>query len=186
MDDHANPLTDAELVSRTLAGDREAFGRLYDRYARPVRAVAFGASRDAATIQDLTQESFLRAFRRLSTLRARDRFGAWLVGIARQVVREHRRRRHLEPLNERSPLAHNGSAAVDDADEIEHLLNLLGRLPEEERLAVQFFFLNQRDANQTARLLDLSRSGTYALLKRACGRLSRWLGVAARESEVRQ
>ncbi len=75
--------------------------------------------------------------------------------------------------------------AVDDADEIGHVLNLLDRLPEQERLAVHLFFLNERDANETARLLDLSRSGTYALLKRACARLARWLGVTAREREVR-
>jgi RNA polymerase sigma-70 factor (ECF subfamily) len=185
MDADANLLTDAEMVSRTLAGDREVFGNLYDRYARLVRAVAFGASRDAATVQDLTQESFLRAFRQLPKLRARDRFGPWVVGIARQVVREHRRRRRLGPLDDASPLAGTGSAAVDDADEIGHVLNLLGRLSEQERLAVQFFFLNERDADETARLLDLSRSGTYALLKRACARLARWLGVRARQREVR-
>src|SRR5262249_60528847 len=91
MDDHADFLSDAELVNRVLAGDREAFGRLYDRYARLVRAVAFDAGRDLAAVQDIVQESFLRSFRQLSTLRARDRFGPWVVGIARQVVREYRR-----------------------------------------------------------------------------------------------
>jgi RNA polymerase sigma-70 factor (ECF subfamily) len=184
MDDDANLLTDVELVSQTLAGDREAFGQLYDRYARLVRAVTFGASRDAATVQDLTQECFLRAFRQLPRLRARDRFGPWVVGIARQVVREYRRRRRLEQLDDPTPLAPGGSAGIDDADEIGHVLNLIGRLPEQERLAVQFFFFNERDANETAQLLNLSRSGTYALLKRACARLARWLGVTARESEV--
>jgi RNA polymerase sigma-70 factor (ECF subfamily) len=47
-------LGDAKLVARTLAGDREAFGRLYDRYARLVRAVALDATRDPAAVQDLT------------------------------------------------------------------------------------------------------------------------------------
>jgi RNA polymerase sigma-70 factor, ECF subfamily len=185
MDADANPLTDADLVARTLTGDREAFGYLYDRYGRLVRAVTCGTSRNAATVQDLTQESFLRAFRQLPALRARDRFGPWIIGIARHVVREHRRRRRQEQLDDASSQAAGGSAAVDDADEIRHVLNLLDRLPEQERLAVQFFFLNERDANETARLLDLSRSGTYALLKRACARLARWLGATARESEVR-
>jgi RNA polymerase sigma-70 factor (ECF subfamily) len=186
MDAADDLMTDAERVARTLAGDREAFGRLYDRYARLVRAVAFGAGRDPAAVQDVTQESFLRAFRQLPTLRAPDRFGPWVVSIARQVVREHRRRRRLEPLDApHEPAATGSQAAVDDADEIAHVLKLLGRLAEQERLAVQLFFLSDRDANETARLLDISRSGTYALLKRACTRLARWLGVRQPEKEVR-
>src|SRR5579884_632263 len=153
MDDNGHFLGDAELVAQTLAGDCEAFGRLYDRYARLVRAVTFDASRDPATVQDLTQESFLRAFRRLPTLREQERFGPWVVGIARQIVREHCRRRWPEPLHEASPEAPDDSTtSADAADEVEHLLRLVGQLPEQERLAVRLFFLNERDANETARL----------------------------------
>src|SRR5262249_39569754 len=131
-----------------------------------------------------TQECFLRAFRKLATLREGDRFGAWVVGIARQIVREHRRRRWpgslegitLETLDD--PMA-----SADAAEGVEHLLRQGSRLPEAERLAVHLFFLNERDANETARLLNRSRSGTYALLKRACARLARWLGATEPERE---
>jgi RNA polymerase sigma-70 factor (ECF subfamily) len=178
MDDHDHSTSDAELVAWTLAGDREAFGRLYDRYARLVRAVAFGISHDLATVQDLTQECFLRAFRQLSTLRDPARFGAWVVGIARQVVREYRRRRPELLGGAALDVPGEPLTATEDADEVEHLLRLVGRLPEQERLAVHFFFLGEHDVNDTAKLLNLSRSGTYALLKRACGRLGHWLGVS--------
>jgi RNA polymerase sigma factor (sigma-70 family) len=183
MDDNHPVPDDAELVAQTLAGDREAFGQLYDRYARLVRAVALDASHDAANVHDFTQECFLRAFRQLPTLRAPDLFRAWLVGIARRLVREFRRRRHTEPLREAaSALAADSMSPADDADEIEHVLQLVGRLPRQERLAVRLFYLSERDANTTARLLNLSRSGTYALLRRACSRLARWLGVLEREA----
>ena len=46
---------------------------------------------------------------------------------------------------------------------------------EEERLAVRFFFLNERSIEETASLLNRSRSGTYAVLQRAKLRLARWL-----------
>ena len=61
--------TDAELVAQTLAGNREAFGDLYDRYARLVRSVVCGVTWDWPMVQDLTQESFLRAYRKLGSLR---------------------------------------------------------------------------------------------------------------------
>jgi DNA-directed RNA polymerase specialized sigma24 family protein len=52
---------DAELVAASLAGDREAFGQLYDRHARMVRAVVLAVSNDWPSVDDMTQESFLRA-----------------------------------------------------------------------------------------------------------------------------
>src|SRR5208337_5447593 len=86
-----NEPTDADLVASVLAGDREAFGCLYDRYARLVRAVVYDSFADSPTVQDLTQECFLRAYKSLARLRQPDRFAQWVVGIARQVGRERRR-----------------------------------------------------------------------------------------------
>jgi DNA-directed RNA polymerase specialized sigma24 family protein len=100
-------------------------------------------------------------------------------------VREQRRRRRPEALGD-ADLPRAGDAdPADDADEIEHVLRLVGRLPEDERLAVRAFFLHERDVAETARLLNRSRSGTYALLRRACGRLARWLGAPRPQREKR-
>jgi RNA polymerase sigma-70 factor (ECF subfamily) len=175
--------TDAELVRRTVAGDRDAFARLYDRYARLVRAVAGDAGPGRA--EDLSHDVFLRAYRAIAALRAADRFAPWLVGIARRVVREARRRPPGEPLPSdiaggQPPAGHE----VDQADEVAYMLELVGRLPEEERRAIQFFFLNGRDGAETARLLGRSRSGTYALINRAVATLARWMGADRTAGEV--
>ena len=175
--------TDAELVCRTVAGDRDAFARLYDRYARLILAVAGDAGPGRA--EDIRHDVFLRAYRAIATLRAPERFAHWLVGIARRVVREVRHRPDREPLtsdvaDERWPAEH----AVDEADEVAHVLALVSRLPEEERRAIQFFFLNGRDGTETARLLGRSRSGTYALITRAVGTLARWMGADRTAGEV--
>ena len=121
----------------------------------------------------VTHETFLRAYRTLKTLRDPARFAPWLVGIARLVVLEHWRARRFDPLPELTPApASNGADASEDAEE---LLRLVARLPEEERLAVRFFFLNERSIEETASLLKRSRSGTYAVLQRAKVRLAGWL-----------
>ena len=86
-----NAPSDAELVRQALAGDREAFGQLYDRHARQVRAVVAAVSGDWSDVEDMTQECFLRAYRKLATLRDPERVGPWLAGFARQVARERRR-----------------------------------------------------------------------------------------------
>jgi RNA polymerase sigma-70 factor, ECF subfamily len=177
--------SDAELVRRALSGDREAFGRLYDRHARLVRVVAADAG--PARAEDVVQEAFLRAYRKLGTLRGRDRFAPWLVGIARKVVREARRKPAGEPLPAAVPDGRPGPATdADNADEAAHLRALVARLPEEQRQAVQFFFLSGRDAVAVARLLGRSRSGTYALLRQAVGTLARWMGAKLPPGEVRR
>jgi RNA polymerase sigma-70 factor (ECF subfamily) len=170
--------SDAELVARTLAGDREAFGSLYDRYARLVRATVFGVAGEYAAVQDLTQECFLRAFRNLRRLRRPDRFGAWLVGIARWVARERRRslRRDRHRFVDRDALSlacpGDGIERMDAGEELGRVMMQVAALPERERLAIHVFFLQGCDVRQAGELLNLSRSGVYALLDRALGRLA--------------
>jgi RNA polymerase sigma-70 factor, ECF subfamily len=158
---------DSELVRQTLAGDHEAFGQLYDRYARYVRAIVVDVARTSEAIDDCTQEVFLRAFRKLASLKDASRFGPWLAGIARLVVSELRRSKRYSELPE--SMSYEPPTWDDEAELIHKMVD---ELPEEERLAVRFFFLNERSIDETARLLDRSRSGTYALLQSAKSKLA--------------
>jgi RNA polymerase sigma-70 factor (ECF subfamily) len=170
--------TDDELVAQTLAGCREAFVQLYDRYARMVRAVVAGVSGDWPGAEDMVQESFMRAYRKLGSLHDPSRFGAWIVGIARQVGRERRRsmRRDRHEFGDTRPWqiasAADAETKADVRDEIEHVMRNVADLPERERLAIHMFFLEQHDARQGAELLGLSRNGFYGLLQRAISRLA--------------
>ncbi len=173
-----NERTDADLVAQTLAGDCEAFGHLYDRHARIVRAVVGGISLDWSTVEDMVQVCFLRAYRNLDKLRDPQRFGPWIVGFARQVARERKRslRRDRHQFIGRSPVdiesPANAAREVQDADELDLLMRKLANLPDRERLAIHAFFLREHDVRQAAELLELSRSGFYALLQRALSRLA--------------
>ncbi len=82
---------DATLVRAAQEGDRTAFGRLYERYARMVHGVLL-AKVPVGAVDDLVQDVFLRALRRLSTLRERDSFGGWLAAIARNLANDYHRR----------------------------------------------------------------------------------------------
>lgn len=82
---------DAGCVSAARDGDRAAFGQLYERYARMVHGVLL-AKVPVCEVDDLVQDVFMRALRRLSTLRESGRFGAWLAAIARNVAHDYHRR----------------------------------------------------------------------------------------------
>src|SRR5882672_1336531 len=109
-------LTDADLIARVLAReDQHAFGELVRRYQSPVRGFLARLARgDAHLADDLAQETFLKAWRKLHTYRGSARFSTWLFGIAynefRTVARQ-RRELTLEDMDE--PPAEAAQPATD-------------------------------------------------------------------------
>lgn len=164
---------DANLVKMTVAGDGSAFGQLYDRYARVIRAICFDETRDIQGAQELAQEVFLRAFARLAKLRNAQRFGPWIVSIARYVCREWRRSRrrdrhqYVSEPPESDPIPDN---RTDDA--IDRLRLAITQLSEQERLALHLFYLDGDSVESSRRLLGLSRAGFYKRVERARRRLA--------------
>ena len=85
---------DIKLVRAAQRGDRLAFARLYHEYAGLVRATAATRLRgDEAA--DVVQETFLRALRRLKSLRKAEAFAGWIVAIARNIIRDLERARMI-------------------------------------------------------------------------------------------
>ena len=162
-------LDDADLVRRTLRGDRETFGELYDRYARLVRAFCWDATHDLPQAQDLTQEVFLRAFQQLQELREPAKFGAWVVGIARLAAKEWQRSRVRDKDHLESAVSGESSRLGADCedDRLAVLLELMAGLPEMERVALHAFYLENQNAEQAAMTIGVSRSAFYKLLQHA-------------------
>jgi RNA polymerase sigma-70 factor, ECF subfamily len=172
--------SDSDLIASTLAGDNGAFGRLYDRYAPLIRAVCQDATRDLHEAQDLCQEAFLRAYSGLGDLRETERFTAWLVGIARMVCREWRRKSaHERELLRRKTIqvasVPNQRAAFEQDEESVRVFAEIAKLPERERLAIHIFYLQEHPADDAQKTMRLSRSGFYRVLDRARERLKRAL-----------
>jgi RNA polymerase sigma-70 factor (ECF subfamily) len=84
-------VTDAELVERARAGDADAFGDLVERYQAVVYRAARAALRSPVDADDVVQEAFVAAFRKLAEFRAEAGFKTWLLAIAWNAARMHRR-----------------------------------------------------------------------------------------------
>ena len=168
---------DEELVGRVQRGDREAFGRLYDRYAGLVRSVCFEATGDVVDAQDLAQDVFLSAFRQLDQLSEPGRFSAWLVGIARLSGVEWRRTRHRD----RHEWAGDATEEIAEPEQLDHddqwsdLKAALASLSDDERLGIHLFYLEEQPAELARQLLNLSLSGFYRVLDRARKKLEQRL-----------
>jgi len=114
-----NPVTetleDAQLVDAARDGDRTAFGLLYQRYARVVHGILL-ARVPPDEADDLTQDVFLAAIRRLRTLRDPAAFAGWLAAIARNRANDYYRR---SPRHEELTEAVADTAVQDDRPQAE-------------------------------------------------------------------
>src|SRR5918999_495672 len=118
---------EAVLVSAALEGDRDGFGRLYDLYAPLVHGILL-ARVPRAEVDDLVQDIFFHAFRKLHTLRDPAAFGPWVAMIARnRAVDFHRRSRDTVEITDEM-----GGSNTSDARANE-ILELIRSLPDAYR-----------------------------------------------------
>src|SRR5690625_2960401 len=105
-------LTEAELVSAILSGDRERFAVLVERYQRDMYNLAYRSIGDRHDAEDIVQETFLRAFRSLRKYDSARSFRTWLYTIAVNVCRDRARRIDRRP---RSTVLMEGDGAEEPA-----------------------------------------------------------------------
>src|ERR1700749_856325 len=88
-----------ERGARVPRGDEESFRLIFARYSRPVLSFIYDMVGDRAQAEDLAQETFVRAFRGLATLREETKLSTWLFAIAKNLAREQFRTRRLDAGN---------------------------------------------------------------------------------------
>src|SRR5215813_8780642 len=71
----------ADLVTRACQGDQEAFRLIFERYSRPVISFIYDLVSDRELAEELTQETFVRAFRAIRTMNPETKLSTWLLGI---------------------------------------------------------------------------------------------------------
>jgi RNA polymerase sigma-70 factor (ECF subfamily) len=89
----------ADLVARACQGDQEAFRLIFERYSRPLISFIYDQVGNRDVADELTQETFVRAYRSLHTLRTETKLSTWLFGIAKNVARESLRARVRDDRN---------------------------------------------------------------------------------------
>lgn len=99
----------AGLIRAAQRGDREAFERLIRAYDRGVLRLALNLLRSVEDAQEVYQETFLRAFRNLSSFRADSNFQTWLYRIASNVCLDYLRKRKVR----REAPADDGEPSAD-------------------------------------------------------------------------
>ena len=170
--------SDAELIKRTLDGDETAFGFLVDKYKGGVHALAFRKVGNFHTAEDITQDTFLKAFQKLSTLKDWEHFPGWLYTIAaRFCLMWHRKRRlPTQPLDT-AEMGLNALAEAKFADEQtrQAVHDALEELPESQRTVLTLHYLGGMTCAEIARFIGTSRGAVLDRLYRARAQLKKEL-----------
>src|SRR5258706_16435420 len=133
------PPGDAEILGRFRNGDETAFDDLVRSYQKDVHRLARRLTRDAAEADDLSQETFLRAYRALDEFRGDSSLRTWLMRIVTNLslnlVQSARiaRRDDVEVEAAAPPVAAQGERALLDEERRARLLPAVQRLPPKQR-----------------------------------------------------
>ncbi|SDN67694.1 RNA polymerase sigma-70 factor, ECF subfamily [Klenkia soli] len=167
------------LVEQAQAGDAEAFGRLYDRYADMVFRFLYHRVTDRQTAEDFTSETFVRALRRIDSLSFQGRdVGAWLVTIARNIVLDHVKssRFRLEvtigDMRDADRVTDGPEDAVLQNLTNAELLACVAQLGDEQRECIALRFLQGLSVAETAAAMGKKDGAIKALQHRAVKRLA--------------
>ncbi|MFC0097806.1 RNA polymerase sigma factor [Micromonospora marina] len=185
--------SDEELWSSIAAGDESAFGRLFDRYSRPVYNHAFRLTGSWSTAEDVTQATFLVAWRRRHDARLVDGSALpWLLVVATNAVRsEWRSGRRWLALLRRLPaeryadgdLADEVSARLDDERRMAEVLSVVRGLPPAEREAVALCLWSGVSYPDAAAVLGISEVAVRSRVSRARSRLARLMPEEIQEGK---
>ena len=168
---------DHALVRATLAGDDSAFSEIMRRHKGRVFGTCSRFARDAHQLDDLCQEVFLRAWRRLRTFRADAPFEHWLARLTVTACydflrREKRHRGHTELDDSHFELRDTGIDATVAAGRARELLDwAMRKLPAEEKLVLTLLEIEERTVREIATLTGWSEGNVKVRAFRARARL---------------
>ena len=162
----------ATLVRAACAGDRAAFGVLYEDYVRLVHGVLL-ASAQRDDVQDLVQDVFFRALRQLHTLREPAAFGSWIATMARNEARmHHRASRKTEELSDQYAAPIPAAGTLGTAD----VLRALRALPQRYREPLTLRLVEEMSGEEIARQTGLTHGTVRVYLHHGLRLLREQLG----------
>ena len=174
---------DAALIQRVLDGDDTAFSALVEKYQRSVHALAWRKIGDFHIAEDITQDTFLKAYQRLSTLKKPQRFASWLYVIAANHCSTWLRKKRLwtESLENTNSgqvekatysgyvIAENERITAESQREV--VKKLLAKLQESERTVITLYYLGEMSYEEISEFLGVSVAAIKNRLYRARNRL---------------
>jgi len=159
---------DEAAVGRVMAGETAAFSGIVARWQGPLVNLAYRFCRDRGRAEDMAQEAFLRAFRRLGSWRRDAAFSTWLFALAINSYRDEMRRYRPEfvPIDDDVAMVESAEDAAGEAGRRVLVHKAVQSLPPRYRDPLVLFYFHEQDVAATARSLGLPEGTVKARLSR--------------------
>jgi len=181
--------TDAQIVELVLGGKQEVFATLVERYKDAVQNLAYRMLSNATEAEDITQETFVRAFTQLATYKPVHKFSTWLLSIASHLaIDQLRRRRFLALPLEDVPFLEwivdvgiSPEQSALQGEQHDEIQGYLQRLPSKYRAVIVLRYWYDFSYEEIAGVLKLTPALVKARLHRARELLARYMQQKASE-----
>ena len=172
-----------QLIQRTLDGEESAFSILVQKYQKRIHALVWQKIGDYHIAEDITQETFLKAYNKLATLKNHKQFDGWLYVIAsRLCINWIKRNKTSVQSIEDTPVEEVEKSFYEHHDseqrKMENTMSnrsivkkLLAKLPENERAVLTYYYLGEMTTQEISKLLGVSVNTIKSSLRRARNRL---------------
>jgi len=165
-------LSEERIVEAAQDGHLQSFAALYQRYHSPMVALAYSMLADRDLAEDTAQEVFAIACRDLDTLKRKDRFGAWLGGICRNVARQTLRSKARTTAQDGQPAAEGNK---DKEPRWDAVRRAVWELPDAERELIVLRYYDGFSHAHISQVLDISPSAVNGRLVRAKRKIAKYL-----------
>ena len=177
--------SDTQLIHRVLNGDETAFSELVEKYQKQVHALAWRKIGDFHIAEEITQDTFLKAYQKLRTLKEPQRFASWLYVIATNrcntwLHKKHFRTQLLKNKGDVRPeKASYSEYVVEENERIsvetqrEVVKKLLAKLEESERTVMTLHYFAEMSCTEISAFLGVSANTVKSRLRRAQQRLKK-------------
>ena len=180
---------DVQLIRKILSGDDAAFGILVEKYQKSVHALVWRKIGDYHYAEEIMQDAFLQAYKKLPTLKNPNQFAGWLYVIANRLCIDWMRKQKwirkqkpamqslentpVEEIEESSYTHHMSEQWVAERTEYCHefVQKLLDKLPENERTVVTLYYLEEMPTKEIGKFLGVPVNTIASRLHRARKRL---------------
>ncbi len=170
-----------EIIDSCREGDQKAQFRLYKLYYKAMYSVCLRIINDEMEAEDVMQEAFLKAFKKIDTYKGEVSFGAWLkkIVINRSLDYLKKRKVQFEEVNERTMQIADYQMETKEVD-MNRLKMAIQSLPDGYRIVLSLYLIEGYDHDEISQILNISNSSSRTQLLRAKNKLRELL----KEDEV--
>ena len=170
----------SNLISKCKQNDAKAQLQLYDNYCKAMFVTAYNFVKQEAVAEDIMQESFIKAFKKIDSFNGKVTFGAWLKRIVINHCLDWLKKRKLRIVSINSDhinIPQEDNWDIEDDINVDHIYRALEELPDKYKIVLKLFLFEGYDHQEIAEILQISEVSSRSQVYRAKSKLRELLKI---------